>query len=62
VRIFTKLSIPDFNPTLLGLLGLSAGTYVGFKFPENQSPAGNAAPAAPATAAKGATAGGSQKD
>jgi hypothetical protein len=62
VRIFTKLSIPDFNPTLLGLLGLSAGTYVGFKFPENQSPAGNAAPAAPATAAKGAAAGGSQKD
>jgi len=39
VKIFTKLSIPDFNPTLLGLLGLSAGTYVGFKFPENQSPA-----------------------
>jgi hypothetical protein len=37
VRIFTKLSIPDFNPTLLGLLGMSAGTYVGFKFPENKS-------------------------
>jgi hypothetical protein len=48
VRIFTKLSIPDFNPTLLGLLGLSAGTYVGFKFPENQTPASTpAAPAAP---------------
>jgi len=45
VRIFTKLSIPDFNPTLLGLLGLSAGTYVGFKFPENQKPAST--PAAP---------------
>ena len=54
VRIFTKLSIPDFNPTLLGLLGLSAGTYVGFKFPENQTPAST--PAAPA--AKAATAGG----
>jgi hypothetical protein len=55
VRIFTKLSIPDFNPTLLGLLGLSAGTYVGFKFPENQTP-----PATPATppAAKTAAAGG----
>ncbi|HET9284581.1 MAG TPA: hypothetical protein VFR24_21715 [Candidatus Angelobacter sp.] len=39
MNILTKLSIPDFNPTLLGLLGLSAGTYVGFKFPENQSPA-----------------------
>jgi len=45
VRILTKLSIPDFNPTLLGLLGLSAGTYVGFKFPENQKPAST--PAAP---------------
>jgi hypothetical protein len=39
INILTKLGIPDFNPTLLGLLGLSAGTYVGFKFPENQSPA-----------------------
>jgi len=49
VRIFTKLSIPDFNPTLLGLLGLSAGTYVGFKFPENQTPASTQThPAAPA--------------
>ena len=55
VRIFTKLSIPDFNPTLLGLLGLSAGTYVGFKFPENQTPA--ATPAAP-PAAKAAAGGG----
>jgi len=44
VRIFTKLSIPDFNPTLLGLLGMSAGTYVGFKFPENKSSAETAAP------------------
>jgi hypothetical protein len=65
VRVFTKLSIPDFNPTLLGLLGLSAGTYVGFKFPENQAPAVapapvaapapvQGAPAAPAAAARGA--------
>jgi hypothetical protein len=54
LQVFTKLSIPDFNPTLLGLLGLSAGTYVGFKFPENQTPA--ATPATPA--AKTATAGG----
>jgi hypothetical protein len=40
---------------LLGLLGLSAGTYVGFKFPENQTP-----PATPATppAAKAAATGG----
>jgi hypothetical protein len=37
IEVLTKLSIPDFNPTLLGLMGISAGTYVGFKFPENQS-------------------------
>lgn len=48
MNILTKLSIPDFNPTLLGLLGLSAGTYVGFKFPENQTPApAQTQPAAP---------------
>jgi hypothetical protein len=46
VQVVTKMTIPDFNTTLLGLLGLSAGTYVGFKFPENQKT--NAA--APATA------------
>jgi uncharacterized RDD family membrane protein YckC len=55
LRIFAKLSIPDFNPTLLGLLGLSAGTYVGFKFPENQVTAST--PATP-PAAKTAAAGG----
>ena len=37
VEVVRGLSIPDFNPTLLGLMGLSAGTYVGFKFPENQA-------------------------
>ncbi len=26
--------MPDFNTTLLGLLGISSGTYLGFKFPE----------------------------
>jgi len=28
------LTMPDFDTTLLGLMGLSAGTYIGFKFPE----------------------------
>ncbi|MBS1495106.1 MAG: hypothetical protein JST55_16490 [Bacteroidetes bacterium] len=28
------LSMPDFDPTLLGLMGISSGTYLGFKFPE----------------------------
>jgi hypothetical protein len=51
LEVLTKLSIPDFNPTLLGLMGLSAGTYVGFKFPENQS----AQPQTPAPAVKTST-------
>lgn len=29
------LTMPDFDTTLLGLMGLSAGTYIGFKFPES---------------------------
>lgn len=54
MNILTKLSIPDFNPTLLGLLGLSAGTYVGFKFPENQSPVSTQTqPAAPVSCCSG---------
>ena len=57
VRIFTKLSIPDFNPTLLGLLGMSAGTYVGFKFPENKSSAEIAAAPQDAETAKKMAAG-----
>ena len=31
--IFTTLVMPELNATLLGLMGLSSGTYVGFKFP-----------------------------
>lgn len=53
LRVFHTLAIPDFNPTLLGLLGLSAGTYVGFKFPESQKSQANPPP----PAAKGATSG-----
>jgi hypothetical protein len=49
-QVLRALTIPDFNPTLLGLMGLSAGTYVGFKFPENQA-------AKPDSAAKAAAAG-----
>jgi len=28
--------MPEFSTTLLGLMGLSAGTYIGFKFPEQK--------------------------
>jgi hypothetical protein len=34
--VYNSLSMPEFSPTLLGLMGLSAGTYIGFKFPEQK--------------------------
>lgn len=36
VRVYATLSMPDFDAQLLGLTGISAGTYIGFKFPEKQ--------------------------
>ena len=35
--VWKRLSMPDFDPTLLALTGITAGTYLGFKFPEKQS-------------------------
>lgn len=35
--VWTRLSMPEFGATLLALLGISAGTYLGFKIPENQN-------------------------
>lgn len=32
--VLIDLSMPTFSPTLLTLMGISAGTYLGFKFPE----------------------------
>jgi hypothetical protein len=34
VAVYTTLAMPDFSATLLGLTGISAGTYVGFKIPD----------------------------
>lgn len=34
--VYNNLSMPEFSATLLGLMGLSSGTYIGFKFPEKQ--------------------------
>jgi hypothetical protein len=31
--VYIDLSMPEFDATLLGLLGISSGTYIGFKFP-----------------------------
>jgi hypothetical protein len=35
--VWVRLSMPEFSATLLGLQGLTAGTYLGFKIPEKQS-------------------------
>ena len=32
--VLQELAMPDFNTTLLALMGISAGTYIGFKLPE----------------------------
>jgi hypothetical protein len=31
---YRDLAMPDLNASLLGLMGISSGTYIGFKFPE----------------------------
>lgn len=38
-KVYEDLAMPDFSSTLLGLLGISAGTYLGFKLPDVPSPA-----------------------
>ncbi len=32
--VYESLAMPEFDPKLLALMGLSSGTYLGFKFPE----------------------------
>jgi hypothetical protein len=34
--VWNRLSMPDFDATMLALMGISSGTYLGFKFPESQ--------------------------
>ena len=34
INVWQGLAMPDFSATLLGLMGLSAGTYIGLKIPE----------------------------
>ena len=33
--VWNRLALPEFDNTLLALMGISAGAYLGFKFPEN---------------------------
>jgi hypothetical protein len=37
VSVYNVLSMPTFSDTLLGLMGISGGTYIGFKIPETQT-------------------------
>jgi hypothetical protein len=32
--VYNNLTMPEFSATLLGLMGISSGTYIGFKYPE----------------------------
>lgn len=34
--VWNGLTMPEFSATLLGLMGISSGTYIGFKFPEQR--------------------------
>jgi cell division protein FtsB len=34
--VYNSLNMPEFSSTLLGLMGISSGTYIGFKFPEKK--------------------------
>jgi hypothetical protein len=37
ITVYRTLAMPDFNGTLLTLMGISGASYVGFKFPEVNS-------------------------
>jgi hypothetical protein len=34
-NVYRYMALPEFDPSLLTLMGISSGTYVGFKFPES---------------------------
>lgn len=37
ISVYNALGMPEFPGTLLALMGISNGTYIGFKFPERQA-------------------------
>jgi len=37
-NVYSKLAMPEFGGTLLALMGISSGTYLGFKIPEAKVP------------------------
>jgi hypothetical protein len=36
ISVWSRLSMPEFGATLLAVMGISGGTYLGFKLPENK--------------------------
>jgi hypothetical protein len=38
IQVYKVLAMPNFDGSLLALLGISAGTYLGLKIPEPTSP------------------------
>jgi hypothetical protein len=38
-QVYGDLTMPEFSGTLLGLMGVSAGTFIGFKLPDQKSAA-----------------------
>jgi len=48
--VYNNLEMPEFSATLLGLMGISSGTYLGFKVPEASAPAPGAPPPTPPAA------------
>ena len=34
--VYNNIAMPEFSATMLGLMGMSSGTYIGFKFPERR--------------------------
>lgn len=44
--VYNNLAMPELSGTLLALMGISGGTYIGFKFPEKQGSPTSQAPAA----------------
>jgi hypothetical protein len=37
IGVYKELAMPEFSTTMLALMGISAGTYLGFKIPEKQT-------------------------
>ena len=53
IHVVNNLSMPEFDGTLLSLMGIAGGTYVGFKIPEAQvSQSSKTATVTPATVAE----------